>query len=322
MLKKVIKACLSKEQIRKVGNYRIKKKYLKNKKELKSLESRENYTNEQFFKEYGYKINFSKEPKTFSEKIQFRKLYTDSETNKLYAICADKYKVREYVANKIGEEYLIPLELVTDKLTIDDWNKLPNECVIKANHNSGPVQVIFDKTKENPKSIIDEINFQLSVDYGILSLESYYSLIERKVIVEKLLKAENNKVPADYKFHCFKNNKDGFKIMIQVDLERYENHKRGFYDENWKLSKYLTGTKYCKLIDFYYPKPKLFNKMLKLSKKLAEDFDYVRVDFYEVDKKIYFGELTFAHESGFNNFNFLDGDLEFGKYWEVFNLKK
>lgn len=318
MLKKIIKMFLTSEQLRKINNYRIKKKYLKNRKELRSLEARENYINEEFFQRYGYKIDFIKEPKTFSEKIQFRKLYTNDKTNELYAICADKYRVREYIADKIGEEYLIPLELVTDKLTMEDWNKLPKECVIKANHNSGPVQVIFDKNKKNPKAIIDEINFQLSMDYGVLSLESHYSLIERKVIVEKLLKDREGKVPPDYKFHCFKKSKGGFKIMIQVDLGRYENHRRGFYDEDWKLSKYLTGTSYCKLIDFDYQKPKSLNKMLELSKKIAEDFDYIRVDFYEVNEKIYFGELTFAHEGGFNDFNLPEGDLEFGKYWECF----
>lgn len=321
MLKKIIKACLSKEQVRKVGNYRIKQKYNKNRKELNSLKARENYINEQFFKEYGYKIDFAKEPKTFSEKIQFRKLYTDSETNKLYAICADKYKVREYVANKIGEEYLIPLELVTDKLTIDDWNKLPNECVIKANHNSGPVQVIFDKTKENPESIIDEINFQLTIDYGVLSLESYYSLIERKVIVERLLKDKNGKVPPDYKFHMFKQKDRTFKSIIQVDLSRFENHTRGFFTESWLKLPYITSSNH-KLIDFDYNPPNSLNKMNELAKKLAEDFDYVRVDFYDTGDFIYFGELTFAHGSGFEKFTSIEGENAFGKYWEVFNLKK
>lgn len=300
MLKKVIKACLNKEQIRKVGNYRIKKKYLKNKKELKSLEARENYINEQFFKEYGYRIDFTKEPKTFSEKIQFRKLYTDEETNKLYAKCADKYKVREYVASKIGKEYLIPLELVTDSLTIDDWNKLPNECVIKANHNSGPVQVIFDKTKKNAKSIIDEINFQLSMDYGVLSLESYYSLIERKVIVEKLLKDKEGKVPKDYKIHCFRNSSGEIKKIIQVDSDRYENHSQDFYDENLenlKLEAYAKNSKEkIKLI-------KELKELLKIAEKLSEDFDYVRADFYLFEEKIYFGELTFCPWSGFQKFS-------------------
>lgn len=313
MLKKIIKACLNKEQIRKIGNYRIKKKYLENQKELKSLEARENYINEKFFKEYGYKINFAKEPKTFSEKIQFRKLYTDEETNKLYAKCADKYKVREYVASKIGEEYLIPLELVTDKLTINDWNKLPNECVIKANHNSGPVQVIFDKNKENPKSIIDEINFQLSMDYGVLSLESYYSLIERKVIVEKLLKDENGKVPPDYKFYCFRND-NKIDIFIQVIGERTKDeYYVNFYNQKWEnLDFYFGG----KLALTRIKKPKNLEKMIEIVKKLSEDFDYSRIDLYNMDEKIYFGEITFCPNSGMKKPTPISWDLKLGELWK------
>lgn len=313
MLKKIIKVFLSKEQFRKVVNYKIKQKYDKNRKKLTSLEARENYINKQFFKEYGYKIDFTKEPKTFNEKIQFRKLYTDEETNRLYATCADKYKVREYVANKIGEQYLIPLELVTDKLSIDDWNKLSNECVIKTNHNSGPVQIIFDKTKEDARVIIDEINFQLTIDYGVLSLESYYSLIERKVIVEKLLKDENGEVPRDYKFYCFRNGKE-IDIFIQIIGERTQDgYYANFYDQKWeKLDFYFGG----KLGLNKIKKPKNLDKMIEIVKRLSEDFDYVRIDLYNVDEKIYFGEITFCPNSGMKKPTPISWDLKLGELWK------
>lgn len=300
MLKKIIKNLLSENQINYIQNYRMKKRCEKNKEILKSIEAKEAYINEIYSKIFGYKIDFQKEPETFNEKIQFRKLYTDDETNKLYALCADKYKVREYVAERIGEEYLIPLVLVADKLTLKDWEKLPNECVIKANHNSGPVQIILDKQNTNPKKIIDEINFQLEIDYGVLSLESYYSLIERKVIVEKLLKDEDGKIPKDYKIHCFRNKRGELKQIIQVDSDRLEKHEQDFYNEKFEnidLEAYKKNSKKALI------KNKNLEKILIIADNLSREFDYARIDLYIVNEKIYFGEITFCPWSGFQKFN-------------------
>ena len=167
-------------------------------------EKKEKYIQEKFKENLGYEIDFDKDPITFNQKIQFRKLY---DKNPLYSICADKYRVREYVKNKIGEEYLIPLYLVTDKLTEEQWDKLPNSFVAKANHNSGNVQIIKDKTKANKKEIIRELNNQLKLDYGILSMEKYYSDIPRKIIVENLLLDLKKVFLQDIKIHCFNEGK-------------------------------------------------------------------------------------------------------------------
>lgn len=312
-LKKILEKFLSKEKIRSISNYRIKKSFLKNKKILNTIEAKENYINKQFFKEFGYKIDFTKAPKTFNEKIQFRKLYSSDEEKKLYAICSDKYKVREYVANKIGEEYLIPLLLTTDKLTLNDWKDLPNECVIKANHNSGPVQIISNKNKVDAKKIINEINFQLEIDYGLISLESYYSLIERKVVVEKLLKNKNGKSLDDYKFYCFNNDKET-KILIQVIGNRTEEgYEVNFYDENWeKLDFYFGGI----LAKDKVKKPENLDKMIEIAKELSKDFDYSRIDLYNLEGKIYFGEITFCPNSGFKKAKPEFWDLKLGEMWK------
>ena len=116
-----------------------------------TTKAKEKYINKQFKKYLGYEIDFNKEPETFNQKIQFRKLY---DNNPLYSICADKYRVREYVKEKIGEEYLVPLYLVTDKLTEEQWDKLPNSFVAKANHDSGTVKIVKDKNKVDKKKII------------------------------------------------------------------------------------------------------------------------------------------------------------------------
>ena len=269
-------------------------------------EKKEKYIKKKFKENVGYEIDFSKEPKTFNEKIQFRKLY---DKNPLYSICADKYRVREYVKEKIGEEYLIPLYLVTDKLTEEQWDKLSNSFVAKANHNSGPVQIVKDKTKVNKKEIIRELNNQLKLDYGILSMEKYYSDIPRKIIVEKFLEHEVDTLE-DFKFHMFN---DG-NIFIEHILHRKDNGDiyENFYTKNWEKLDVAVG---AKVYEENILKSENFNEMLRIAKELSKDFDYVRVDLYDNNGKIYFGELTFCGDSGFGKFTDEKWDYEFGSYW-------
>ena len=277
-----------------------------------STKAKEKYIKKQFKKYLGYEIDFNKEPETFNQKIQFRKLYDD---NPLYSICADKYRVREYVKEKIGEEYLVPLYLVTGKLTEEQWDKLPNSFVAKANHNSGPVQIVKDKTKTNKKEIIRELNNQLKLDYGILSMEKYYSDIPRKIVVEKFLESKEEKDLRDYKFFCF----DGKVKYCQLIKNRTIEETIDFYDKNWKLQEFIGLVnpinpieKHCTTVN---NKPKNYNLMLELAEKLAREFDFVRVDFYNIDGKIYFGELTFCPASGIGTFIPEEWNYKFGSYW-------
>ena len=270
---------------------------------LSSDSAKEKYIQKQFKESIGYDIDFSKEPQTFNEKIQFRKLY---DHNPLYSICADKYRVREYVKEKIGEEYLIPLLLVTDKLTEEQWDKLPNQFVAKANHNSGPVQIVKDKGKANKKEIIKELNNQLKLDYGVLSQEKYYSDIPRKIIVEQFLEDDI----IDYKFMCFNGRVENCFICLNRNTTGLNIN---FYDRDWKLLPF----------ERHYPnskkkisKPALYEKMIEISEILAKDFDFVRVDLYEVNNKIFFGELTFCPGSGLEEFTPEEWDYKLGSYWK------
>lgn len=276
-----------------------------------TTKAKEKYIKKQFKKYLGYEINFSKEPETFNQKIQFRKLY---DNNPLYSICSDKYRVREYIKEKIGEEYLVPLYLVTDKLTEEQWDKLPNSFVAKANHDSGTVKIIKDKSKVDKKKIIRELNMSLKFDYGILSMEKFYSDIPRKIIVEKYL-GENIE---DYKFHIFNTNLGKNRMFLQVDGDRFIEHKRSFYDEEQrKLNLKITST-----FDFYeYDlekkiKKEQWEKMKEITQKLSEDFKYVRIDIYNLDNKIYFGEITFCHGSGFEDFEPREWDYKIGNLWQ------
>ena len=313
-----------KEMLKKIGLYN-RLRWFKNRIrcELKRRlydtdEKREKYIEREFKKYLGYEIDFSKQPETFNQKIQFRKLY---DNNPLYAICSDKYRVREYVKSKVGEEYLIPLYLVTDKLTIEQWNKLPNSFVAKANHNSGPVQIVKDKTKVNAQEIIDELNNQLTIDYGIMSMEKYYSDIPRKIIVEKFLDGLS-KVPDDYKFHCFNHKNSSSKIVLEHIVDRKSDdlgyYRSVYYNENWeKLPFTIESINYKEK----YKKPKNFELMLKIVKKLAKDFDYARVDLYNIKGQIYVGEITFCDGSGLAKFEPEEWDGILGSYWEQRNLK-
>lgn len=269
----------------------------------------EKHIKREYFKIFGKKIEFSKELKLFTEKIQYRRLYPD---NFLYTQCTDKYLVREYVKNKIGEKYLIPLYFIDNQITIKEWNELPNSFVIKPNHDTANTKIVFNKKELNindRNKIINRLNLMLKINFGWYSLEKHYIEIKPKLIVEKLILDENKNIPEDYKFHCFKN-----KVYIQVIKRDLETHTlyMNYLTEDWQELNFETGGKILKNIK----KPKNLDEMLKVAKKLSEDFDYVRVDLYNVNGKIYFGELTFTPFSGKQKFNPEKWDLEFGKEWK------
>ncbi len=276
---------------------------------LSTDKTKEKYIQKKLKKYTGHDIDFSKEPQTFNEKIQFRKIY---DNNSLYSICADKYRVREYVKEKIGEEYLIPLLLVTDRLTEEQWDKLPNQFVAKANHNSGPVQIVKDKNKVDRKKIIKELNNQLKLDYGILSMEKYYSDIPRKVIVEKFLKDNIE----DYKFFCF----DGKMKYCQLIKNRNIEETIDFYDKDWE-KQVFTGLTSHKRSDKIDKSPFGYKKMIELVEKLSKDFDFARIDLYNIEGKIYFGEITFCPASGLGTFIPEEWNYKIGDLWKQKKLK-
>lgn len=249
-------------------------------------------------------------PIRYSEKIQLRKL---NYNNPLYSLCADKYKVREYVKEKIGEEYLIPLYFAEEKILPCDIDKLPNQFVLKTNNASKTNIIVSDKSKIDIKNIARTMNKYVKYKFGYRTFELFYNDIKPLIIAEKYI-GSKNQVPNDYKFFCFKQNSKDIKIFIQVDMGRYtKNHCRAYFDENWNLQPYGNDMHEG---DIVFLKPSKLEEMVKISKKLSEDFDYVRVDLYEVNGKIYFGELTFTDGSGYDILNPDKYDIEWGKYWK------
>lgn len=260
------------------------------------------------FKYYqGYWPNLSK-PVTYNEKVQFRKL------NKYpadFVLLSDKLKVREYVRSTVGEKYLIPILLDGGCPSFESISGLTLPYVVKANHNSGPVQIVRDKRKI--PSAIKEITKQLKVDYGKQSGELWYSTIERKFLVERLLLDDKGNVPIDYKFHCFGKGKDKV-IFIQIDYDRYNEHTRSLYDDKFNI---LPFSLLYKNEEIDTSPPENYSEMLAVVKKLSEPFNYSRIDLYNLDGNVYFGEVTFAHGSGFEKFSDISYDRKWGDLWEL-----
>jgi len=227
-------------------------------------------------------------PITFNEKIQWLKLY---DSTPIKTILSDKYLVRNWVKEKIGEQYLIPLLGVYENFEDINFNKLPNQFVIKCNHGSGYNILVKDKNKLNVGIIRAKIKKWMKQNYSNLGKELNYRDIQPKIIIEKYMD-DNSGDLRDYKINCF----NGKPEFLWMDADRHSNHKRNLYDLNWKQLPYKLNSHYE---TFPSPeKPKYLKKLIKLASILSKGFSYVRVDFYIVNEKIYFGEMTFYTEGG------------------------
>lgn len=229
------------------------------------------------------------QPTTFSEKITIRNF----RPKPIYTNLADKYLVRDYIANTIGEKYLIELHAVFDELTEDIYAALPQAFVIKANHGSGFNLVVHDKADTTFTQLSALTRFWTKTNYYKTSRERHYKQIQPRILVEHLLQDDGH-IPNDIKFHCF-NQQGEMHIFIQVDYDRYGLHRRDVFDTDWRKTDIRMGLPNNATP---MPAPKNLAEMVGLAKRLAADFNYVRVDFYEADGNVYFGELTFTPGGG------------------------
>lgn len=251
------------------------------------------YLEYRFLSEMGYKLNL-KNPQTFNEKLQWLKLY---DRNPEYTKMVDKYEVREYIKEKIGEEYLIPLIGVYDKFDDIDFDKLPNQFVIKCNHDSGGLIICKDKNRLDIETARKKINRSLKTNYYYSGREWPYKNVKPRIIIEKYMEDSNKSDLIDYKLFCF----NGIPKIVLVCSERFSssNMCETWFDMNWKL---IDMTESGHRVDSTISKPKQLKKMVELSKKLSKNIPFIRVDWYEIGDKLYFGELTFYPASGFEKF--------------------
>lgn len=234
-----------------------------------------------------------KNPTRISEKLQWIKLY---DRTSLHTLVADKVAVRDYVAQKVGKDYLVPDLGVYDDPDEIHYEKLPQAFVIKANHTSGDVLIVRNKLKYKKSEIVSITKPWLSKNYYSRTKEWGYKNIKPKLIIENFLESGTDKPIEDYKIHCF----NGKVNFIEVMYERFSEMgiKEICYDRKWKKQDFV----------FSYPsfegtparQPAKLNEMIEIAEKLSMDFDYIRVDLYYVAGSIYFGELTLVPHSGYD----------------------
>lgn len=246
-------------------------------------------------------------PKKYSEKLQWLKLYNRKDE---YINMVDKYEVRKYVEEKIGSEYLIPCLGIYDSTDEIDFDKLPNSFVLKTTHDSGTAVICRDKKDFDRKDAIKKLNKSLKRKYFYLYREWPYKNVKPRIIAESYMENKHKKSLDDYKFYCF----NGIpKVMFIVSGRGYD-PRIDFFD--MKFNK-LNVQQYYPNSNIKYKKPKQFDEMIRLCKILSKDMPHVRVDFYIIDNKVYFGELTFFDSAGLEKFNPLSYDEVLGSYIDL-----
>ena len=255
----------------------------------------------------GYKLNL-KEPRTYSEKLQWLKL---NYQNNLMPICSDKFRVREFVNKKGLGKYLNNLLWEGFNPELIPFKTLPDKFVIKATHGSSFNIIVKNKDCINEKKIIKTCKKWLRTKYLKCYGEWRYGKEKPRIIIERYLENSNENQLFDYKFYCF----FGKVKLISLDYDRYISHKEVLYDENWSKIENCSLMKQNKSEEIRdFAKPKNFEIMLQIAETLSKDFLHARVDLYNIEGNIFFGEITFASGSGFDKIEPRSFDIKLGDY--------
>lgn len=287
--------------------------YFKNPKKIIIYMMNKNYfdfLNDEIYLKWKFSLKFGKNlnlknPRTFNEKMQWLKLH---DRNPEYTKMVDKYSAKEYVGSIIGKEYIIETIGVYDNFNDINFPDLPNKFVIKPTHTSGDIYICNDKSKINYLELKKKVDKWLKRNYYKIHREWPYKNVKPKIIIEKYMDDTKYHELIDYKVMCFNGNPE----IIFTCTERFSNEglKVTFFDLNWEKlpfeRHYPSSSKNIK-------KPINFDKMIELSKKLSKNIPFVRVDWYEINGKLYFGELTFYPGSGYEEFTPEEWDTIIGK---------
>lgn len=246
-------------------------------------------------------------PQTFNEKLQWLKLH---DRKPEYTTMVDKYAVKMYVADIIGEKYIIPTLGVWNHFDEIDFDKLPNQFVLKCTHDSGGIVICKDKNKLDLKSAKKKIEKSLKQNYYWSGREWPYKDVKPRIIAEEYMIDESGYELKDYKFFCF----NGEPKMMFIATDRGSDTKFDFYDMEFNHLPFTNGHPNA---NKQIKKPKNYSTMLALSAKLSFGIPHVRVDFYNINGKIYFGELTFFHWSGLVPFEPEEWDYKLGSWLKL-----
>lgn len=239
----------------------------------------------------GYPLNL-RSPRTFNEKLQWLKLYNRKPE---YTQMVDKYAVKEYVAKLIGEEYIIPTLGVWDRVEDIDFDTLPNQFVLKTTHGGGGGGVVVCKDKSNFDFKAAKIKLQKSMNSDIYRnfREWPYKHVQKRIIAEKFMVDESGVELKDYKFFCF----NGEVKCFKVDFDRFIAHRANYYDRNACLLPF-GEVDCCPDFSRQLALPDNLKEMCYLAEKIADGHPFIRVDLYNINRKIYFGEITFFPAAG------------------------
>lgn len=267
------------------------------------------FTKKKFFVRMGYELDLEN-PTTFNQKLQWLKLY---DHNPQYTQMVDKLGAKEYVKGIIGEQYIIPTIGVWERAEDIDWETLPNQFVLKVTHDSGGIIVCRDKSRLDKNEATKKLRKSLKTDYYSIHREWPYKDVPRRVIVEKYMVDNSSKELRDYKLFCFY----GEPRITLVCSDRFS--KTGlcedFFDENWchlpVKRPNIPSSAICT------ERPMNFELMKEFAKQLSKDIPFVRIDFYEINGKVYFGEITLYPAAGFSGFVPEEWDQKLGEWIEL-----
>ena len=266
------------------------------------------FVKKQYLNVFDKELNLDN-PITFNEKLQWLKV---NDHRPEYSLMVDKFAVKDFVAKKIGRKYIIKTIGVWNSFEEIDFSVLPDRFVLKCTHDSGGVVVCSDKEHFDAKKAKRKLNRSLRTDYFMLNREWPYKNVPRRIIAEEYLSSETAEDLVDYKFFCF-----GGKVKcFKCDIDRSRNHQTYYFDKNQK---------YMGFGELNYPPrdrvpfelPKTISQMMDLAEVLSEGIPFCRVDFYDVDGKIFFGEITFFPASGFGKFTDEKWDNKMGSWIQL-----
>ncbi len=273
-----------------------------------------NWMNDKTYLKIAYKIKIGKKlnldkPQTYNEKLQWLKLY---DRNPMYTKMVDKYEVKKIVSELIGEQYVIPTYGVWNHFDEIDFSKLPDQFVLKCTHDSGGIVICKDKSRLDKKAAKKKIEKCLKHNFFYGQREWPYKNVQPRIIAEAYMEDEQTRELRDYKFFSF--NGAVKALFIAKDRTRNEETKFDFFDADFNHLPFTNGHPNA---DVLPEKPKNFEEMKRLAAKLSEGIPQVRVDFYEANGRVYFGEMTFFHWSGLVPFEPEEWDKKFGEWVEL-----
>ncbi len=270
----------------------------------------ENYIRLIFYCVMGYSLNL-RAPRTFNEKLQWLKLYDKKPS---YSDMVDKLQVRSHVRQLIGPQYLVNLLGVYKSPDEIDLERLPDSFVLKATSSSNMVMICHDKSKLKKSRLAKRFkSWQQNKFYH--AREWPYKTVTPRIICEEMLVDDGGRGPDDYKFLCF----HGEPRVVEYHRDRFGSHTQDFYDIEWNKLPVSQGSSTS---DCSYPKPENFDEMLRIARILSAEYAHIRIDLYNLNGKIYFGEMTFYDSAGFDPIEPYEYDLLWGSWINLETINK